>query len=148
MRNVVVVSRVQKYSVARDPVHIAKAASRVSRATRGPFERLIGGVHPATRSSLRCTWAKYVLSPQSSLVTTLCIHDKAPQFNPILPKSSMSDILAPRLTRSSSDAAATTSFIPALCGPATVDLPSFVPYVVTDSITTSRAKQLSGNATY
>ena len=53
---------------------------------------------------------------------TLCIHDKAPQFNPILPKSSMSDVLAPRAARTSSDAVATSSLIPAPCSPATIDL--------------------------
>lgn len=140
MKSVVVVSRVQKYSAARDPVHIAKTASRMSRATREPFERLTGGAS-ISREGPRC-----VAPGQSTcfhlshcLLPHMGIHDKAPQFNPILPKSSMEGVLAPRAARSSSNAAATSSLTPAPRGPATINLPS-IPYAVTNSITTFRAK--------
>jgi len=73
--------------------------------------------HPARRSSLRCTWARCVFSPHRSL-PLMGVRDTASQFHPIPPKPSMSDVLAPRSARSSSDAA--FSLIAALSRPTTV----------------------------
>jgi len=80
-------------------------------------------VAPAARPScekvLACTWARCVFSPYRSLLL-MGVHDEASQFNLIPPKSGMSDVLASRSARSSSDAAATSSLIPALRGPTTI----------------------------
>jgi hypothetical protein len=84
----------------------------VSPAARPTCEKVLAALHLGKVS--RVPLIIRSVSPASHELTT----HRFSQFNPIPPKSSLSDALAPRTGRAS-DAASTSSLIPALRGPTT-----------------------------